>query len=71
VQTALSAALKLEPFDPSQTVAWAAQAEREVEQLVDRVAVLSRVGQIPAYGAPLIEEWGQRHSHAERRLSRA
>ena len=71
VQTALSAALKLEPFDPSQAVGWAAQAEREVEQLVDRVAGLSRVEQIPAYGAPLIEEWGQRHQHAERRLFRA
>ena len=49
----------------------AAQAEREVEQLVDRVAGLSRVEEIPAYGAQLIEEWIQRHSHAERRLFRA
>jgi urease accessory protein len=48
-----------------------AQAEPEVEQLVDRVAGLTATGQIPAYGAPLIEDWGQRHSDAERRLFRA
>jgi hypothetical protein len=50
VQPALSAALKLEPFNLSQAVAWAAQAEREVEQLVDRVAGLSRVEQIRRTG---------------------
>ena len=71
VQTVIAAALKLQPFDPSQAVAWAAQAEPEVEQLVDRVAGLTGTDQIPAYGAPLIEEWGQRHFHAERRLFRA
>ena len=71
VQTVLSAALKLEPFDPSQAVAWAALAEPAVESLVDRVARLTRTEQIPAYGAPLIEEWGQRHQLAERRLFRA
>jgi urease accessory protein len=71
VQTVIAAALKLQPFDPSQAVAWAAQAEPEVEQLVDRVAGLIGTDEIPAYGAPLIEEWGQRHSHAERRLFRA
>jgi urease accessory protein len=71
VQAVLSAALKLQPFDPSQAVGWAAQAEPEVERLVDRVAGLTGTEQIPAYGAPLIEEWGQRHHHAERRLFRA
>jgi urease accessory protein len=71
VQTVLSAALKLEPFDPGQAVAWAAAAQPEVEELVDRVAGLTGTDQIPAYGAPLIEEWGQRHQHAERRLFRA
>jgi urease accessory protein len=71
VQTVLSAALKLEPFDPVQAVVWATQAEPEVEQLVGRVAGLTGTDQIPAYGAPLVEEWGQRHHHAERRLFRA
>ena len=71
VQTVIAAALKLQPFDPSQAVAWAAQAELEVEQLLDRVAGLTGTEEIPAYGAPLIEEWGQRHAAAERRLFRA
>ena len=71
VQTVVAAALKLKPFDPSQAVAWVAQAEPQVEQLVDRVAGLTGTEQIPAYGAPQIEEWGQRHQFAERRLFRA
>jgi urease accessory protein len=71
VQTVIAAALKLQPFDPSQAVAWAVHAEPEVEQLVDRVAGLTGTEEIPAYGAPLIEDWGQRHSDAKRRLFRA
>ena len=71
VQTVVAAALKLKPFDPSQAVAWVAEAEPEVERLVDRVAGLTGTEQIPAYGAPQIEEWGQRHQSAERRLFRA
>jgi urease accessory protein len=71
VQTVVAAALKLQPFDPSLAVAWAAQSEPEVEQLVDRVAGLTGTEQIPAYGAPLVEQWGQQHQYAERRLFRA
>jgi len=71
VQTVIAAALKLEPFDPSLAVAWAAATEGEVEELVRRVSPLTTSAEIPAYGAPLIEEWGQRHRHAERRLFRA
>ena len=71
VQTVLAAALKLQPFDPSAAVAWAAQAEPEVERLVDAVAGLTETEQIPAYGAPLVEQWGQQHQYAERRLFRA
>lgn len=71
VQTVIAAALKLQPFDPSQGVAWAAASEGEVEELVQRVSSLTRTAEIPAYGAPLIEEWGQRHRDAERRLFRA
>ena len=71
VQTVIAAALKLEPFDPSLAVAWAAATEGEVEELVRRVGALTTTAEIPAYGAPLIEEWGQRHRDAERRLFRA
>lgn len=71
VQTVIAATQKLEPFDPGRAVAWAVRAEPEVERLVTTTAGLTSTGQIPAYGAPLIEEWGQRHASAERRLFRA
>jgi len=71
VQTVIAAALKLQPFDPSRAVTWALQAEPEVERLVGATARCIATDQIPAYGAPLIEEWGQRHELADRRLFRA
>jgi urease accessory protein len=71
VQTVIAAALKLEPFDPVVAVGWSVAVAGEVEQLVGRVSTLTDVDQIPAHGAPLIEEWGQRHRSAERRLFRA
>lgn len=71
VQTVVAAALKLQPFDPSQAVSWAVGAEPEVERLVEDTAGLTATGRIPAHGAPLIEEWGQRHELATRRLFRA
>ena len=71
VQTVIAAALKLQPFDPSRAVTWAVRAEAEVERLVDDTAGLTGAEQIPAHGAPLIEEWGQRHELATRRLFRA
>ena len=71
VQTVIAAALKLEPFDPVRAVAWAAEAAPEVEALVQRVAGAVTVGQIPAWSAPMIEEWAEAHRRAERRLFRA
>lgn len=71
VQTVLAAALKLRPFDPSRSVAWAARAAPEVERLIDCVAGLTSVADLPAPSAPLIEYWGQRHRDTERRLFRA
>jgi urease accessory protein len=71
VQTVIGAALKLQPFDPTQAVTWAVQAKPEVERLVGATAGLTGPDQIPAYGAPLIEEWGQRHELTDRRLFRA
>jgi urease accessory protein len=71
VQTVIAAALKLEPFDPAVAVGWSVAAAGEVEQLVGRVSGLTGADEIPAHGAPLIEEWGQRHRNAQRRLFRA
>ena len=71
VQTVIAAALKLQPFDPSQAVVWAVGAQPEVERLVDDTADLTATMQIPAHCASLIEEWGQRHELMTRRLFRA
>ena len=71
VQTVVAAALKLEPFDPSVGVHWAADAAVAVEALVARVVDARTTDDIPAHGAPLVEEWGQHHRTSERRLFRA
>ena len=71
VQTVVSAALKLEPFDPSVGVRWAADAAVAVEALVARVVDARTTGDIGAHSAPLVEEWGQHHRTSERRLFRA
>jgi urease accessory protein len=71
VQTVVSAALKLEPFDPSTGVGWVAGAADEVEAMVARAVTVTRTAEIPAHSAPLVEEWGQRHRTSERRLFRA
>ena len=71
VQTVVSAALKLSPFDPVEGVRWSLAAETQVAQLVARVGGLTRVADMPAYSAPQMEEWAQLHRTAERRLYRA
>ncbi len=71
VQTVVAAALKLEPFDPSVGVRWAADAAVAVEALVARVVDARTTDDIPAHSAPLVEEWGQHHRTSERRLFRA
>jgi urease accessory protein len=71
VQTVVAAALKLEPFDPSRGVRWAADAAVAVEALVARVVDVHAPDDIPAHSAPLVEEWGQHHRSSERRLFRA
>ncbi len=71
VQTVVAAALKLEPFDPSEAVRWVVQARDDVESLVTAVAHLTETHDIPAHSAPLVEEWAQRHDTMQRRLFRA
>ncbi len=71
VQAVVAAALKLSPFDPAVGVRWAAAAMAPVESMVSRVAGLTTIEEIPAWSAPQIEEWAQRHQVAERRLFRA
>ncbi|HET9648614.1 MAG TPA: urease accessory UreF family protein [Microlunatus sp.] len=71
VQTAISAALKLAPFDPASGVVWAVAAGQLVEAMVDRVAGVTGADDIPAYAAPQLEHWAQQHTFSERRLFRA
>ena len=68
VQTVVAAALKLVPFDPAVGVGWAAAAQAGVEAMVVRAGAVRSVADLPAHGAPLIEEWGQEHATSERRL---
>jgi urease accessory protein len=71
VQSAIAAALKLQPFDPVLGVIWARAAGVQVEAMVGRVAGIDTTEQIPAYAAPQLEHWAQLHKHSERRLFRA
>ncbi|HET7476278.1 MAG TPA: urease accessory UreF family protein [Dermatophilaceae bacterium] len=68
VQSVCSAALKLAPLDPVQTVRWALAARPEVEDLVCRVAGTVDPADIPAPAAPLAEAWAHAHSRLTRRL---
>ena len=70
-QTVAAAALKLEPFDPVQAVSWVMAAEPAIERMVGDLAGLTDVDQLPAFGAPQIEQWAQIHSTTSQRLFRA
>ncbi|MCI2239230.1 hypothetical protein MO973_32365 [Paenibacillus sp. TRM 82003] len=66
-----AAALKLDPLDPAETVAWTLAAHPLVEELVPRLAVLTEPGDIPAGSAPLVEEHSLRHARTTHRLFQA
>ncbi len=71
VQTVVAATLKLAPFDPVLATRWVLAAGSEVDRLADRVCGFASTEQIPAYSAPLLEQWAQWHRTEERRLYRA
>lgn len=71
MQTVAAAALKLTPLDPAQTIRWVLDALPAIDLLADEVAALCTPDQIPASGAPQIEQWAERHAVAPRRLFRA
>ena len=70
-QTVAAALLKLEPLDPAIPVSWVLDACATFEDHVTMIAALTTPEAIPAFGAPQIEEWAQRHSRLTRRLFRA
>jgi urease accessory protein len=71
VQSICSAALKLLPLDPLDTVAWALDAAPEVEGVVAAVTPLTDPDDIPAPSAPAAELWQHAHARSTRRLFRA
>lgn len=71
VQTVVAATLKLDPFDPVLATRWVAEAGAGVEAMVARVSGCTRADDLPAVGAPLMEQWAQAHETEERRLFRA
>ncbi len=71
VQTVAAATLKLEPLDPVVTTGWVMSAAPEIERLVGELAAIDDIEQMPAFGAPLIEQWAQIHATTSQRLFRA
>ena len=70
-QTVAAATLKLEPLDPVVTIGWVMAAAPDIEGMVGDLAQLTESEQIPANGAPLIEQWAEIHSVTNQRLFRA
>lgn len=68
VQTIASATLKLAPVDPAEATGWVVAAAPTVEAMAAGVAHLTDPGDIPASGAPLLEEWAQQHARRTERL---
>lgn len=68
VQTIASATLKLAPVDPADATAWVVAAAPTVEAMAAGLAHLTRPQDVPASGAPLLEEWAQQHARRTERL---
>lgn len=67
-QTVAAASLKLEPVDPAETTAWVLAAGPDIDDLVAEVEALTHPDHIPAHGAPLMEQWAERHARTTERL---
>ncbi len=70
-QTIAAAALKIAPLDPVDATAWVIGAQDDIERMAGSVAGLTEPDEIPAFGAPLIEQWAEIHSTTTQRLFRA
>ncbi|MET3807426.1 urease accessory protein [Nakamurella sp. UYEF19] len=70
-QTIAAAALKVAPLDPVDATAWVIGAQPAINEMTASVAGLTDPDEIPAFGAPLIEQWAQIHSITTQRLFRA
>jgi urease accessory protein len=70
-QTVAASALKLQPLDPMDATGWVIEAQPEIERMVNELSSITDVADIPAVGAPLIEQWAEIHATATQRLFRA
>ena len=70
-QTVTAATLKLEPLDPVIATGWVMAAAPEIERMVGALAEVDDSDQLPAFGAPLIEQWAEIHATTSQRLFRA
>ncbi len=71
VQTVAAAALKLLPLDPVETARWLLDLEPEITSLVEVAADLTDVTDLPAHGAPRLDQLVGVHAHSSRRLFHA
>jgi urease accessory protein len=70
-QTVAASALKLQPLDPMDATGWVIEAQPEIERMVNELSSITDVADIPAVGAPLIEQWAEIHATTTQRLFRA
>lgn len=68
LQTITSAALKLLPGDPLDTVAWILDAEPHAAAAVAEALAVRAPAELPARTPPLTEQWALEHAQRERRL---
>ncbi|MFB6816529.1 urease accessory protein UreF [Streptomyces sp. NPDC056347] len=68
LQTITSAALKLLPGDPLDTVAWILDAEPYAAAAVAEALAVRAPAGLPARTPPLTEQWALEHARRERRL---
>ena len=70
VQSVTAAALKLEPLDPVDAVAWTLDSASHLDDLVAACADLVAPYDIPVHSAPQLEAWHAAHADTERKLFR-
>ncbi|MCX4844315.1 urease accessory protein UreF [Streptomyces sp. NBC_00893] len=68
LQTITSAALKLLPGDPLDSVAWILDAEPHAAAAVAEALAVRTPAALPARTPPLTEQWALEHAQRERRL---
>lgn len=70
-QTVLSAATKLLPVDPADTSVWLYRLHSDIEELAQLVAGLTEPREVPADGAPMVDQNAQQHVTERMRLFHA